>query len=206
MKRLILVFIITVFVSAQSDFENGVKKFLFYDNDYSISLRLFEKSCSEEKVAMACYMAAIILNRSGDQKSADELYKRACDMGSMQACSVVGDMYNEGFGGFDVNYAKARELYLKACDAKVASACMRVAAHYNAGIGGVQEDFKRAVELYEKACKYGDLQGCITIALVYKNGSAEVKRDIKKAAEFYGMACDRGFDEGCMEFRRLNKQ
>lgn len=205
MRSVIFLISIAVCLCAQSNFEKAVKKFIFHNSDYKVSLKFYEKSCYEDKVAAACNLAGMILNSAAEQEKADELYKKACDMGDMNACKSVGDMYNEGFGGFEVNYAKARELYGRSCDAEVSDACVMLAYHYNAGIGGLKEDFKKAGELYEKACKIHNLQACITIALIYKNGSEEIKKDLKKSAEFYGMACDLGFDEGCGEFRRLSK-
>ena len=203
----IAIFLLSLIVSlfAQSNFEKAVKKFLFHNSNYNVSLKFYEKSCYEDNVAAACNMSGIILNMLGEQEKADELYKKACDMGDMDACKTVGDMYNEGFGGFEVNYSKARELYGKSCEAGVSGACIMLAYHYSGGIGGLKEDFKRSVELYEKACMMDSLQACLTAALIYKNGSEEIKKDLKKAAEFYGIACDFGYDESCMEFRRLSK-
>ncbi|WP_169943141.1 tetratricopeptide repeat protein [Campylobacter sp. RM15925] len=205
MRKFIVLLSLGVLVYAQSNFEKAVKKFLFHNSNYAVSLNLYEKSCYDDKVAAACNIAGIILGSMGDQNRADELYKKACDMGDMDACKTVGDMHNEGFGGFKVDYAKARELYDKSCNAQISSACMMLAYHYNGGIGGLKEDYKKAAELYEKACNMDNLQGCLTIAIVYKDGSEEIKRDMKKAAEFYGKACDLGYDEGCVQFRRLSK-
>lgn len=205
MRKILFLLAGGICLFATTNFEEGVKKFLFHNSDYSHSLKFFQKSCSEDGIAIACNIAGQILNMFGEQEKADELYKKACDMGDLNACVMVGDMYNEGHGGFEVVYKKTRELYAKSCDAEVSQACVMVAYHYGNGIGGLKEDFKKSALLYEKACDLDHLQACITAAMIYKNGSGEVKKNLQKSAEFSKKACDLSFEEGCFEAKLLNK-
>ncbi|MGB2553973.1 hypothetical protein ACPF04_12535, partial [Campylobacter sp. MOP51] len=60
--RKFIFLLFAVLLSADSNFEKAVKKFLFHNSNYNFSLELYEKSCHEDGVAVACNIAGTILN------------------------------------------------------------------------------------------------------------------------------------------------
>ena len=86
-------------------------------------------------------------------------YKEACDGGSAPACTILGDHYENGFGGVSKDMARAAALYKQACDGHHMEGCSRLASVYAFGLG-VPKDDVRAAALHKQACDGGDMQSC----------------------------------------------
>ncbi|MDO5046280.1 tetratricopeptide repeat protein [Campylobacter sp.] len=203
-KRVLFAAFLTVFASAQSNFERAVDAFLSdNEKDQEIAINFSKKSCYEDSVAAACYIAAKSMQyRFGSdysQKEIYELYKKSCDMGDMDGCKSLGDIYNEGSGEIRQDHKTARELYLKSCAAKVGEACLEVGNFYR-----YEKDMEKATEFYELACENDESYGCFTLASIYESGKEGVSKDIKKAKKFFQTACSKGLYEACEDLERLS--
>lgn len=204
-KKLILVVALVSGMFGANLFEQATKKHIKDSYDYSSAMiELYKRSCEEEKNAAACYIFALQLERGGvlDDNSttykSSEIYTKSCDMGDMDACKMVADMY---YG--NLNYTKAVELYSKACKAEVSDACLKVGNLYDSGLG-VDVDFKMAAKYYKIACDDKISDGCYNLAEMYELGDG-VEKNAKEAMELYGLACDYSRNDACYNFRKLFK-
>ena len=147
-------------------------------SNYDNALRLFEKSCYEEKNAAGCYAAGFInINNYSQNSSEDksfEQFSKACDAGDMNGCKSLGDIYENGQAGQETDYKKAMKFYEKACEGKVGAACARVAGYYDEG-RGEEQNLAKAFKFYETACKYEDASGCHALADIYEKGEGVKK-------------------------------
>ncbi len=177
-------------------------------NNYDNALKLFEKSCYEEKNTVGCYAAGFININAYSQNSSEakgfEQFSKACDAGDMDGCKSLGDIYENGQAGQETDYKKAMKFHEKACEGKVGAACARVAGYYDYNSGGTEQNLAKASKFYETACKYEDASGCHALADMYERGEG-VKKDATKAMDFYGLACDYGSRGACADFRKLYK-
>jgi hypothetical protein len=106
---------------------------LFKQKQYKEARPLFEQACNGtnedgfkyagfDGEMKACnylgYLYAQGLGGAHDTKKAREVYKRACDQGTLPSCASLGSLYQDA--GDDDN---ARKYFQKACDGGVAEAC-----------------------------------------------------------------------------------
>ncbi len=118
----------------------------------------------------------------------------ACNDGSMEACYILGRLYDEGWGVAQ-DEVKASSLFLKACNGGQAGACTDLGILYDDG-RGVGKDFTQARSYFLMACNGGNAGGCFDLGLRYENGDG-VPKDYVKAAPLYQKACDWGDSDGC---------
>jgi TPR repeat protein len=106
-----------------------------------------------------CYHGGLDLCRyTTDYPHAVALYSKACDGGSADGCSNLGDMYLNG-NGVAEDSSQALMLYSRACDAGSASGCSSIGLVYKKGYG-VQKDKGRARQFFSKGCDMGNQWGC----------------------------------------------
>jgi TPR repeat protein len=169
---------------------------------------------------------AIAMYNAKQYAEAAPLLEKACNGGSGESCSDLGESYYYAHG-VDEDFAKAIEFYTKACDGGYAIGCRhqgsstedgkgvkkdaKVAAMLyqracdggdafgcnNLGLEVERKDPKRAAGLYRMACDGGDLGGCVNLGLRYDDGKGVDHQDSKRAAELYKKACDGGNSYGC---------
>jgi TPR repeat protein len=102
-------------------------------NEYQ-SVRLLERSCRENE-PVACQRAGMIFieglrgipYNEGTLSRGVVYLQKACGLGSMGACWVLGDLHDAG-RGVPKNPAKARALLKKACDGGQQGACERLSS------------------------------------------------------------------------------
>ena len=209
-KKLILVAALVSGMFGANLFEQATKKYAKENYDSTTSIELYKRSCEDEKNAAGCYIFALQLERGGilDDNSttykSGDLYIKSCDMGDMDGCKMVGDMYYDGLNDMKQDYKKAMEFYDKACKAEVSDACLKVGNLYDSGLG-VEQNFVEALKYYKIACEYKNGDACQNTADMYEVGDGTAKND-EKAMEFYGLACDYGISEGCSKFREFSKK
>ena len=84
-------------------------------NNYDNALKLFEKSCYEEKNIVGCYAAGFININAYSQNSSEakgfEQFSKACDAGDMDGCKSLGDIYENGQAGQETDYKKAMKFH-----------------------------------------------------------------------------------------------
>ncbi|QKF91969.1 tetratricopeptide repeat protein [Campylobacter sp. CCUG 57310] len=204
-RKFILFIFFTLSAFAQSNFEKAALKFMFHDErDQEAALKLCKKACEEDQVAAACYIVAK-KQEEGYMPQEDtgqifKLYQKACDMGDMDACKAIGDIYNEGRGGVATDHKKAREIYEKVCEAGLGDACFEFGHFYK-----LDKDFKNAVRLYEFACQNDSPYGCYMLAQMYEGSKSGIKKDLKRSLVFFMQACDGGIYEACEDSDRISK-
>lgn len=93
-------------------------------------------------------------------------YKKACDRGSAQDCSRLGDLYLSG-RGVGTDRLRAAALYQQACDGNIPTACVSLGALYQEG-RAVAKDEERAALLYRQGCDAGLEAGCERLELLKK--------------------------------------
>ncbi|HZF50986.1 MAG TPA: tetratricopeptide repeat protein [Polyangiaceae bacterium] len=98
------------------------------------SVRLLERACNENE-PVACQRVGMIFleglqgipYNEGTLRRGVVYLKKACRLGSMGACSVLGDLHDAG-RGVPKSPAKARALLKMACAGGVESACERLSS------------------------------------------------------------------------------
>jgi hypothetical protein len=81
---------------------------------------------------------------------ASPLFYKACIGGRADACSVLGGMYNRGWG-VEQDYSKSAAFLLKSCNGGDAYGCSSLGNCYRLGLG-VEKDINQARELLTKGC------------------------------------------------------
>ena len=93
-----------------------------------------------------------------DNPTAFKMYRKACDLGSMDGCNNLGDLYETGRGTV-VNYKFAVMLYQQACEGRSATGCYSLSTMYERGLG-VEKDTLRASKYRASACELGYQDAC----------------------------------------------
>jgi hypothetical protein len=102
-----------------------------------------------------------------DRSLALRSFERACQIGSPDACSNLGALYEAGVGV----HASARDaaaLYERACNAGAALGCSNLGALYARG-KGVPRDESEAQRLFNQACASGSAAGCNNLMRVARH-------------------------------------
>ncbi|MDR0467634.1 MAG: sel1 repeat family protein [Campylobacteraceae bacterium] len=184
-----------------------------------------EQACNDNNDARACYSLGRLYHYGKtvkqDTSQARGHYKKACDLGYDEYCSICSDQcsqqdieqfeiecsdrsYEICFGlarlyhvGLEVNkdIKKAAEYYEKACDGDHINACYRLAIFYQYG-HGVKKNSKKVVWYYEKSCNGGFVYACSGLASSYLAGDG-VMINFRKAVEYFEKACDLGSESSC---------
>jgi TPR repeat protein len=123
---------------------------------------------------------------------------QAYDKGEFDVCSDIADVFDEGLGGYEIDYAKAYKYYIMACDKDEAIACANLGYLYKRG-NGVKKNNKTAIAYFTKSCDLDDEVGCLGLGYMYDSGTG-VKQDKKKANSYYVLACDNDSNTACYNF------
>lgn len=115
-------------------------------------------------------------------KKAFEYTQKAIDAGSDLAYSIMGTLYENGWG-VQQDYQKAFQYYSIAADKGEEMAFLSMGAYYLNGYG-VQKDEKKAVECFQIGADSGNMYCLNALALCYNNGQG-VPQDQKKAFDLF---------------------
>ncbi len=137
--------------------------------------------------------------RKVDAAKADELYAKAraglekmAASGNMAAMKLLGDLYLDGKGGVQQDYAKALDYYMQAADEDYAPAQAQVGYIYQNALG-VSADYAKAMEYNNRAAQQGNAQGQAQIGYLYQNGLG-VTQNLDEAGRWYTRAKEGGSD------------
>lgn len=132
-----------------------------------------------------------------DAELAGKLYTRAvpgiqklADAGNLAAQKLLGDLYLDGKGGLDQDYAKAMEAYLLAADEDYAPAQAQLGYMYQNALG-VEADYAKAMEWNSRAAEQGNVQGQAQIGYLYHKGLG-VTQNLDEAGRWYTRAAEGG--------------
>ena len=106
-----------------------------------------------ENEAESLFRKGDVEYKTKDYEKAVEYYRKAVDLGHIEAQYRLGWAYNHG-EGVPQDYMKAAELYEKAVEQGYANAQLNLCLLYAYG-QGVPQDFHKAVVLFHKARKQG---------------------------------------------------
>ena len=122
----------------------------------------YQRECDANN-GESCLQLGILLEKGKQiQKNvmrAEELYKKACNLDSANACAVLGTFYAEGIGSKGINLDAAFIYTEKACKKEHYSACVNLGVMYLQG-QGVEKNFTKAVNIFNETCNKGSQISC----------------------------------------------
>ena len=135
--------------------------------------------------------------RKVDAEKAEKLYvlavpglQKLMSEGNTDAMKLLGDLYLDGKGGLEQDYAKAMEYYLKAAEEDNADAQAQLGYMYQNALG-VPADYAKAMEWNNRAAQQGNAQGQAQIGYLYQNGLG-VTQNLDEAGRWYTRAKEGG--------------
>lgn len=141
-----------------------------------------------------------------DVTTAGNLYARACDGGSPDACLALGGLQAAGLlddpGGGQDAYRRASDLYRDACELEHPAACLGLAQMLRARqvilseARSVMALRARALSLYEAQCAAGSDEACAGLGTFYLAGDPGERQE-QRAVEAFQRACDLGEPSSC---------
>ena len=120
------------------------------------------------------------------------MYRRAAEMGDLEAMRSLGFCYEYGQGGLTKDEVKAVEWYRKAAEKGNTTAMNNLGNCYDYGKGGLTKDTSKAVEWYRKAAEKGNTTAMNNLGYCYKNGNGGLTKDEVKTVEWYRKAAEKG--------------
>jgi len=119
-----------------------------------------------------------------------KLYKKAAQLGCIDAQARIGQCYKNGVG-VKQDYKQAVLWYRKAAEQENGFAQDQMGYCYEKGIG-VKQDIKTALKWYHFAAENGFALSQSYLGVCYENGLG-VKKDPKRAIQWYRKAAKQGF-------------
>lgn len=124
-------------------------------------------------------------------------YKKACDLGSSEACLNLSVMFLYEPGEFIAkDLAKSIKYSKKACDLDEGNGCNSLGNRYKEG-EGVKQNKKTAFKYYEKACDLGVGTSCYQVGMLYDEGVMSNANPLPMFQAFE-QACELKSARGCM--------
>ena len=120
------------------------------------------------------------------------MYRRAAEMGDLEAMRSLGNCYYNGQGGLTKDTSKAVEWYRKAAEAGNARAMCDLGYCYYNGQGGLRKDETKTMEWYKKAAEAGNARAMCNLGVCYELGIGGLRKDEAKAVKWYKKAAEAG--------------
>ena len=120
------------------------------------------------------------------------MYRRAAEMGDLEAMRSLGFYYEYGKGGLTKDEVEAVEWYRKAAEKGNTTAMNNLGLCYQFGHGGLTKDTSKAVEWYRKAAEKGNTTAMYNLGHCYEYGEEGLTKDEVKAVEWYRKAAEKG--------------
>lgn len=147
---------------------------------------------------------------SGVQLEAERT-QRACDDGSMEACSELGVLYSISSGirrGPDdvpLDDKRAVRLFRRACDGGYMEGCHRLASMYLGG-WGVRQNRTRALDLFQRVCDSSPSNPCGMLRILCAPEGIKSPPDARtrqSACDRLQRSCDGGNSAACDGVRKV---
>jgi TPR repeat protein len=145
------------------------------------------------------YLGAMLLKGVGggaDERAADPVMTKACELGNTQACQMWGAY--EAFAATPPRAADGVKLLRIGCDHDDAKSCHALAVLVQNG-NGVTADPKAAFVLARHACDLGEVAACTLVGLDMMQtagaGSAGANANAADAVAMFQRACRDGVDD-----------
>jgi TPR repeat protein len=124
-----------------------------------------------------------------DLRESAEWYRRAAELGDVQAQFIIGRLSMTG-DGVPVNERESAKWFLCAAQQGNAAAAHNIAVYYAEGTG-IEQDLDRAIVWFEKAAAAGVLAAQVQLGKLYAAGRG-VRRDLARATELLHDAAESG--------------
>ena len=159
----------------------------YFPRDREQAIKWF-KMAAEQDLPVACWNTAYSFDglfELIDKNEAFNWYKRAAELGYIEAFNELGRYYYEGWGT-EKNIPEAIKWYEEAAEEG------NVNAYWNLGL--VYEEVKndeRAFYWYKKAAESGFANAYNNVGIYYKNGYG-VEKNVEEAIKWYEKAAEQG--------------
>ncbi|TLX15777.1 SEL1-like repeat protein [Rhizobium sp. MHM7A] len=153
--------------------------------DYSRMLKWLEQGVQQEDPRATFKFAKRLVQR--DPQAAMALYKKAADLGNVDALSAIASMHLDG-DGTPKDVREAIRWYLMAAQKGDIKAYTQLGvAHQNLS----PPEHETALEWYKKGAANGDITAMRNLALMYRNGTG-VQQNAREAISWYERAAEHG--------------
>jgi len=146
------------------------------------------------KMVFAVAVAFLIVGGGAPAEAKDDPkeLESSCDAGDLEACVILGRMFENDarHDNVPIDLARAVSLFQKACDGEFSKGCYELGTCYRLG-QGVQQDAALASSILEQACSLGNNSGCRWVAEIHDPQDGTLK-DATRWAVFMEKCCDRG--------------
>jgi uncharacterized protein len=170
--------------------------------DFTSAFTFMERGCtlgSDKACLNAGAMRHFVDDAKRDVAGAVVLYRRGCEMDGLVAadsCNNLGQIFEGGHGGVDVDRAAARGWYARGCRLGDRQQCGKAKAL------GASDDEIALTEVAEiaaqqQACDRGNGEECMKLAGRYRKGTG-VPLDVARANAMAERACDFEVAESCL--------
>ena len=133
----------------------------------------FQNACEAGLSPEACLRAADAYRDGADVAQdlarAAGLYRRACELGSMPGCAMLGHAYDVG-EGVEPSPAEASRYHQRACDGGELRSCAYLGDAERLSAGATEEAMERARQHYTRACEGGIESACANAAALESQG------------------------------------
>ncbi len=162
--------------------------------------RIFGYTALAVAAAFCLFRIVVLSHRTlptfeDDDPRAAPYYQKACNGGTMDACTALGICYWTGACNLAKSPQRGLELFQKACDGGDMDACGQLGVCYEMGGCDLMKSGERAVAYYQRACDGGETSMCNNLGVCYYKGECAVGKDDVRAAKLFKKAC-RGGDSG----------
>lgn len=142
------------------------------------------------------FVEAVEAEKAGQHEKARELYEQCAEEGIAEATAALGQYYEKGEGGLEINPQKALEWYTKAAEQGSARGMLFLGMANETGMC-MPKDIAKAVEYYRRAAETGNTRAMILLGVAYEEGKS-LEKDMKTAMEWYQKAYDQGDENGAL--------
>lgn len=140
----------------------------------------------------------------GDEAAGILYLQTAANMGSADAASLLGELYQSSYNGYvlknGVDYEQALIWDTIAKDMGSTRGCNNLGILYYNG-WGVEQNLEQALQYFLDTSDEGDMKGARWVGIVY-----EEQNDYENAAKYYQLAADRGDITGTIDLANLYKE
>ena len=162
-------------------------------NPNAADLKLIERAISGIATAQDS-LCEKVFNWKFDKKafttSNVSAIKSKADAGEAWAQDIIGELYNQGLGGYSKNLPKCVEWYIKSADQGFVWGQVNLAIRYEEGEGVNENDYE-AVKWYRKAAEQGHAEAQCSLGDHYYTGEG-VPKDYNEAVKWYRKAAEQG--------------
>ena len=177
------------------------------NNDAETLARLRRHVENEVPEAVCSLGTAYLTGKLGlvkSSKKAMKLFKRAMDLGDVQATAHLAQLYNDG-AGVKIDKKKTIQLLRKAADGGHAGAQYKIAGHIGTAATG-EQDLEEAFRYTLLSATQGLTGAQWAAGMLYQDGAgvaANAEERLEEAKRWYTLAAAKGYEPAIKSLREL---